>query len=433
MNSKKIAIIGAGISGLTLAYYFNKVHPNFAIQIFEKQPAPGGNISSNLHQNRWICMGPKTVVLKKDSQLFHLIQSLGLQHAIITPSPQAKKRYIVDGQTLHPLPTRLIDWLNPAFRRAFWEIFKEPWKKKGGGDETVSTFFMRRFGPEVVQKLIDPLMKGIYAGGIDQVPVDYAFKALKHYEEQYGSVLIGFFLSKKSRRTIFSFEQGLSHLIDTLKNSINGKIFLEEPAVSIQSGQDQAQVQTASRIESFDHVIAACDPSSAIQLIPSIAPFFQRGYWQSITQVYIEFDASFPIDGFGCLIPGSEQSEVLGILFDSVIFPKKECPKTALTVMIEGVVDDLKAQNVALQTLEKLLKIEVAPSYLQVNRYEKAIYAPPLDHRRVKDQLDRHLHQYHPRTHLLGGFFEGVGVADQIENSYNFVKNFVQLDRSQGL
>jgi oxygen-dependent protoporphyrinogen oxidase len=424
VNSKKIAIIGGGISGLTLAYYFNKVHPNYTVHLFEKKQVFGGNIASTPYQNRLICMGPKTVALKKDSQLYQLIQALRLQQAIITPSVQAKKRYIVTDQTLHPLPTCMIDCLKSSFRGALWEILKEPWRKKGESQETVGAFFLRRFGPHVVQKIIDPLMKGIYAGGIDHIPVDYAFKALKNYEAEYGSVLIGFLRSKKNPRTIFSFEQGLFHLIDSLKNAIHGEFFLGEPVESIVAGQNHVQVQTTSRALFFDHAILACDPASAIGLIPSIAPFFQDGYWQSITQVYIEFDEHFSLDGFGCLIPSSEQSIILGILFDSVIFPKKGFAGTALTVMIEGVVDQQQAKIMALQTLQTLLKIEKAPSYVQVNHYENAIYAPPLDYQSIKDQLDRHLDQHHPRTHLLGGFFQGVGVADQIENSYNFVKSF---------
>jgi oxygen-dependent protoporphyrinogen oxidase len=423
-SAKKIAIIGGGISGITLAYFFNKFHPEIQMSIFEKTDKLGGHLKPNFLENQIIPMGPKTVVLKENSPLEILLKDLKLFDKILTPDSQAKNRFIIYDQKLLALPKSLIDFFSRPFVSCLTEILKEPFKREKKEDESVKDFFLRRFGKNVVKFMVEPMMKGIYGGGHDHVPISYAFSKLKLMENQLGKILLGMIFQKKIKRTIFSFENGLYALIEEIEKHLKAKIFLNQQVEKVIQNDKTASVITNQNQENFDHVFFALDIDSLLKLMPNFKPYFEHGKFQSITQVYVEIDQKSPYVGFGCLAAQEVTKPLLGILFDSVIFPKNG--KTfSCTVMLDGDFDEDMAKSLAKKMIEDYLLINQPFKLASVKRYKNGIYYPGLGYEESKLKLDQMIRKDFSQFSFLDGVFKGVGVADQIDNAYNLVKNFL--------
>ena len=424
-SSKKIAIIGGGISGITLAYFFNKLHPEIDITILEKSHLLGGKLKPQEHQGRMIPMGPKTVVLKENSALEILLKDLQMMDKIIKPHPNAKERFIIDQQKLKALPKKITDFFRSPFLGCLKEILLEPFQPKKAADETVEAFFLRRFGKNVLHYFIHPMMKGIYGGGADFIPISYAFDSLKKMEESFGGIVLGFLRSKKTKRTIFSFEKGLYELVEAIQNQLLAKIHFNFSVEKIVQQQDHVAVYAKSQVLQFDHLFLALDVYHLIQLIPEFSPYFKHGQFQSITQVYIEIDQECPFHGFGCLSLQEDSKPLLGILFDSVIFPHLNPKRFSCTVMLEGDFLEKDAKKIASEMIQKYLQLSHTPQLMVVKNYPHGIFVPGLGFKEAKKSLDEFLNSEFPRISVLEGVFKGVGVADQIDNTYNLVKNFL--------
>ncbi len=424
---KKVAIIGGGISGLTLAYFLNKFHKNFSLTIFEKEKDIGGKIQKLILGNETKSFGPKTVVMKEGSILSLLIEELGLKNEVMTPSKLAKNRYIFANGKLISLPKHLIGFLKKPFFSILKRLIKEPFIPPKLDDETISEFFKRRFGQELVDWIIDPLCKGIYGGGCEILSIKSTFGFLKELETQHGSVIKGMFSLKKSKRTIISFKNGLCDLVDRLKFNIHAIFKTDQKIIKIEEISDKIYLHTQDFVEEFDHVFLALDPFNFTKLFPNYEKILGNGAWASITQVYLEFMTDdTPYDGFGVLVPSKENDLTLGILFDSVIFPNRDSKgKLALTVMIEGVnKESHEYEKMALESIKKILKLSIMPINSQVMKYPSGIFLPAVKHQEQVELLFEKFRGQYKKISLLGAGLKGVSVADQIENAYAVSKNF---------
>ena len=409
MTSKKVAIIGAGISGLTLAYFLNKNQPNLSIEIFEKESKPGGKIESISTDIGNFSFGPKTILMKKGSALESLIQNLGLTEELLTPNKSAKKRYIVYQDKLVALPQNIFSFLKAPFVYMILPFFKELFVKKYAYEETVEEFFIRRFGENITNYLIDPLVKGIYGGGVKELSCNVAFPLFKELENSYGSLLKGMLLRKKEKRNIISFSNGLSTLVDRLKKNINAKLIFENEITNLST-------------LNHDHIFLALDYSGLKKLVPDIFSTFNF-FAKSITQVVLGYKKKATFEGFGCLVPSIEKSKVLGILFDSCIFPNNDKDIFFYTVMIDGAEekDDFYLE-LAKQHVKKYLELDENPITQKVKKYQDGIIHPKKGHRKHYELFLNQFYKLYPKCTLLGSGLNGVSVADQIENAYNFSK-----------
>ena len=148
MIMARVAIIGAGITGLTAAYALKK--KGISVDLIEKNHTAGGVIQT-LHQDGCLIeLGPSTLQLN-DNRILNLLNEIGLANDIIDTHSNAQKRYIVKNRKPTPLPTSLISFIkSPLFSSvAKLRLLKEPFIKKGSDpNETVAQFITRRLGQE---------------------------------------------------------------------------------------------------------------------------------------------------------------------------------------------------------------------------------------------------------------------------------------------
>lgn len=421
---KRVAIIGGGLSGLTLTYFLNKNHPEISIDIYEKNAQLGGKIKALKFLDGYLTFGPKTVVLKPNTILEKIVFELGLQDKILFPQETAKKRMISYQGKLISLPTKPWEILKFPFIQMIPDLIREFFVPKKIEDETVGEFFSRRFGKICKNLLADPLMRGIYGGGVDSISICQSLRILKDLEIQYGSVLKGLFKSSSSKRKIFSFEKGFYSFIQKLEESIQATIHLNCPVQIIDAAEKKVILSSAIGKKEYDAVVLATDVTGLLQFIPiSLRNQLQKGV-QSITQVVLVYEKKIPLDAFGCLFPKVEENKVMGILFDSAIFPANQ---TILTVMIEGV-DDEQDEFIRLsrEILKKYLHVDAEPFQVFVEKYKDGIFHPTLEHRKNREEIDRYFKEKSPQIAVLGANLNGVSVADQIENAYHFAKKFLE-------
>ncbi len=437
---KKIAIIGAGLTGLTTAFCLRK--NNIDITLFESTQHIGGVIQTKEKDQFIWETGPSTGVLGKPEAM-ELFEDLEALDILETAPSLAGKRYIWKGKGLHPLPSGPISGLlTPLFswKDKFGLLF-EPFRPKAENpDENLSSFVRRRLGESVLQYAVDPFVSGVYAGSPDTIIPRYALPKLYNLEATYGSFLRGTYHKMKEPKTprdlkatkkTFSAKGGLSRLIERLVAVIGEEriktkckdlvVMNEEKGFSVSSSAFEA--------EHFDEVIFTGSAKGILKTFP----FLQNKGLEAISQirytavaeVAVGFEKweGFPLDGFGALIPSKEKRRILGILFMSSLFQNR-APKggAMLSVFVGGERhpeyvslsdDELKA--LVKEELIPILKIpNFNPAIFEISRHQEAI--PQYD-LLTPDRINafKAAEENFPGLHLGGNGIGGIGMADRIK------------------
>ena len=206
---KRVCIIGGGISGLCAAYRLKK--QGVEVVLLEKNQAVGGNIRTELADGFLLEYGPNSTLAGE--HLFELADELDLTSEIVYANKSAKKRYILKNGKLQALPMKIVSLIgNRSFSaKAKLRLLKEPFiKSKAADDESISDFFARRLGREIVDYAVDPFIAGIFAGNPDELSIKSAFPKLFELEKNYGSFLKGAIFSPKEKKS-GSAEKRLAH------------------------------------------------------------------------------------------------------------------------------------------------------------------------------------------------------------------------------
>ncbi|WP_207435097.1 protoporphyrinogen oxidase [Sabulibacter ruber] len=332
----RVAIIGAGISGLALAYYLQKLGVRY--DLFECNTEVGGVIKSRRQGAYQLEFGPHS--LQMNEELQELIEELKLEDQVIRPATKSQDRYIrKDGEyyCIPSSPRRLL--LNDFFHwRTKLKITQETTlPPQEIPEETVSHFFKRRFGQEVVDYLVKPMVAGICAGDPDKLLLEKTFPALKELERTHGSVLKGLDLHKDiPRGQIFSLEQGLQSLPKAIGSKLIS-LHLDHKVEMIHKTKGkyllsiQHDVEGLADVE-FDAVVVALPAHAAAELLdytmPGFAAALQNVTYAPLTVVhtaYRKHSVGFPLDGFGALHPQKDQPFSSGNIWNSSLFPRT-CP-----------------------------------------------------------------------------------------------------------
>lgn len=439
MQKKKLAILGGGISGLSLGYYLHKFHPEYDLSLIEKGHSVGGWMQT-FHKDDFLFeKAPRTFRTKSAHALLELVDELNMKDTLIGSNPQANRRYILAEGKLREVA------LNPfcyIMRKCLGEFLTE-WKQpvKIVEDESIWEFSMRRFGREVTELLFDPLITGIYAGDIKKVSVRSAFTNLKMWEETYGSITKGllksFFEKKPERKvyfhpSLFSFKQGTSQLINALAQAAPLRIILDNKVEDLQFTNEGVTVVTPFESIQVEHVFSTLPPQELGRLL--------RPYHEEISHLLLSIPMASLIvvnlgfkktvlrhHGFGYLVPSRENEEVLGVVFDSEIFPdhNSDDEETRLTVMLKYSEDsNEKVLTKCLEALKRHLDITASPDTYEITRALHCIPQLEVGHEQKMKTLKELLAKNFPRLSLAGNSERGVSVNTCIDLSKHMAQNF---------
>ncbi len=439
-----VAVIGAGITGLTAAFRLHQ--RGFAVKVFEQAAHPGGSIRTYREAGYLIEGGPNTLQLGA-SEVKQLIKDIGLEPAMQVAGATAKKRFIVRGGKFVPVPMGPGSFFStPLFSfRTKAAIFAEllSRRRERTADLNLAELVCTHFTQELVDYALNPLIAGIYAGDPAMLSVRHAFPMLWEAERSHGSLLRGMMAAGKARKTrgesgpasIVSFKDGLQSLTDTLAAKLPaGSVLCGAAVETVIPGRPHRIAwrqygQTATG--DFDLIVLALPATALAQLVIGSGAERPLAVLDEIIQPpvsslflgYRREQVTHPLDGFGGLVPAVEHRSVLGILFSSTLFPNRAPEgQVGLTVFAGGSrapdlarlpTDALLAQIA--RDLHDLVGVSSPPLFVRHTFWPRAIPQYTLGYERFLDAIG-HVEQSAPGLFVGGNVRGGISMQDCIKS-----------------
>jgi len=452
MSQKNIIIIGGGISGLALLHYL-KIKYYFrndvSITLLEKNDYLGGTIRSLSHKEYLFETGPNGFLDSKPRTL-DFIQELGLEGSFVRASDDAKIRYISVNNTLHALPSNPKEFLKFKLLNPWQKlrILGEMIAPRGKNfKETAYDFGMRRLGQRFSEIFLDPMVSGVYGGDARRTVVSAAFPRIYELEQEYGSLIKAMLYLKKKKKasgggmpkgTLTSFNGGMSVVINTLGQRYKGHIQLQQDIQTVSRRDDQYIIYSGTTQYVADELFL-CTPAYVTgdlikNLDQELADDLRKITYAPMAVVGLVFSkeafAQCP-KGFGYLIPSLEKNEVLGVLFDSNIFPHR-CPdhQIMLRIMMGGVrhPDILRKSKedltqVAIKEVSTQFKVTKKPDETFFTSWTNAIPQYDAQYVDIMNRMDKKLEKM-AHFEIVANYRGGVSFNDCIESAYQKAQEF---------
>jgi len=439
VNSKSIAVLGAGVTGIAAAY--SLAAKGHRVRVFERLARVGGSVGTEIADGWLVETGPNS--LQETPELRSLIGELGLAAERVEAGSLAKNRFLLKGGRAVPVPMSPPAFIKSdlftagAKLRILGELLKRPRVRKS--EVSLAEFVRDHFGREILERAVQPIVSGIYAGDPALLSVNEAFPKLVELERSHGSLLRGMIAGARQRRklgtagpaAIISFRRGLQALPEALAARLpEGAISFNTSVLRLIPG---ARWRVAFRHErgeteeEFDAVVAGLPAPALAELeigedaarpLASLAGIEHP----PVSSLFLGFrrdQVAHPLDGFGMLVPSVERRWVLGVLFSSSLFPDRAPDgHVALTIMAGGSLQpeiarlmtvDLLA--VALADIRGILGISGEPVFWRHNFWPRAIAQYNLgfaSHRRAMADCERAF----PGLFIGGQARDGISVPD---------------------
>ena len=469
---KPVAIIGAGIAGLTAAFYLKR--KGIPVTVYEASGRVGGVIQS-LRQDGWLAeFGPNTL-LETSPKIGQLVRDAGLQSRRLDPDPKAEARYVVRSNRPIAMPGSPLGFFttNLFTAGAKLAVLREPFmpRRRDGVEESIAQFVVRRLNQEFLDQAIDALVAGIYAGDPHQLSLTHAFPKLKALEDNYGSLIKGQIFGARDRKKSgevakdrapkFSFDDGLQVLPDMLGAQLGDAVKLDTTVTKLKQTADGWRVATSSG-ESEHSAVIYCGtafrlaelkvmcgravlprspeigaaqqhrPVGDKELEPlDLLPFSEIRY-PPVASVVLGFrreDVAHPCAGFGMLIPKIEGFKILGTIFSSSLFPNRApAGHLTLTSYIGGErypeLARLPAERLVALTCEDLrllLGVTGKPAFQHCELYRKAIPQYNVGYGRYRELMNE-IENQAAGLFFAGHYRDGVSLGDTIVSGVNIVE-----------
>ncbi len=462
-------IIGAGISGLSLA--FNLQTNQRQILVAESQGRIGGNITTNKAEGFIWEEGPNSFA--PTPALLKLLVDVGLKSELVLADHRLP-RYVYWRGELHSVPmtppaaitSRLLSNLGKLRALVGALGFVPPaigsHLSQQAGEETIAQFFHRHLGAEVAQRLVAPFVSGVYAGDVNQLSAVSSFRRVVEMAEIGGGLVPGAILQRqktgKSRPQpdpnlpktrpgeLGSFKDGLEALPKAIALKLGEAVKLNWSLVQLRptdhqtyiaefdtpTGRQQVEARTVALTTPAYTTAALLQPlnAQASQALAAI-PYPPVA---CVVLAYPESAISKPRKGFGNLIPRNQGIRTLGTIWSSILFPGRTPPGWQVFSNFIGGATDLEIatlnSNQIVQTvhqdLRRTLQIQdVSPKVLAVHLWEKAIPQYTLGHQQRLEQIEAGMKQL-PGIYLCSNYIDGVSLGDCVRRAQENATNISQ-------
>ena len=450
----KATVIGAGITGLTLAHRLGQL--GHEVCLIEKQDRVGGVIRTMYEDGFRFETGPNTGVMN-NNRLVELFDDVAPQCRPLLARPEAKRRLILQGNSWKPLPSGPISAISTdlfSFADKL-RLLGEPWRRPGTDpDETLSRLVVRRMGRTFLTNAVDPFVSGVYAGDPDKLVTRYAMPKLYNLEQRYGSFIGGSIrkaradkaagIVRRFGKEVFSTPDGLQGLVDAVAALVgHDNIICGCADVSVRRTggrfettfvrQDQQQTVTSDVV-----AVATNAPQ-----IPDIVSDLPGELTQSIAQMtyapvmlavagYRRWTGK-PLAAFGGLVPSAQRRNVLGILFPSAIFGGRAPVDGALLSVFMGGVrrpdlldkSDEDVRNLIIDEVYATLHERAEPDLFRIYRHRQAIPQYDISCGRRMELIERAERDI-KGLYIAGNIHNGIGIGDRVCQAYDYAE---RIDR----
>ncbi len=432
-----VVIIGGGISGLTAAY--DLLRCGRRVIVLERQQTVGGNAISQRINGFLMEHGPTTLNAWVP-QALDMARDLTIENQRLDLGDGVRKRYLRQGSTLHGIGIHRAGFLLSPYLslggriRVMTEILRPC--KTSIEDESIHTFVCRRFGVEFANKVMAPLVAGIFAGNSQTLSLNATFPKLMKMEQQFGSVTRGIFHSRRGSepgKRLFSFRDGIGILPQTLAGAISGSIKTDAAVKSVSNHPEGYRIEThRSGDLTARSVIFAVQPHVTASLLEPIDQAAATATAEidapPLSVVFLAYarqQVSHPLDSLGFLsVPGTG-GIINGAQFSSTMFANR-APQGSVSISAyvggNGNRDaaSLNGQDLSHlvhRELSDLLGISGKPVLSRCRQWVRSLPQYEIGHADKVETIEA-LHQRRPGLYVTGNYLGGVSVASCIEQAH---------------
>lgn len=440
-----VAIVGGGISGLAAAYRLHTLAPTLRLTLIEREARLGGKILSERPGGFLIEGGPDCFLSRKPRGLA-LCEELGLTERLQGRDPAHAKTFVRHGGTLHRLPEGLSGMvptnlealaestlISPAGQARLAAEATLP-AAPGEEDESLAAFITRRLGPEVFERLVEPLMGGIYAGDAGQLSLAATFPQLRALEQEHGSLLAGLSAASPASNSaqmppFLALRGGMGELVEALLARLDGVTQHCAAGVRrIEPGAQGYELTLADGTLIQSRALILTTPAHIVA--PLVAPWdsaLAEAHaaipYASVATLSLAYDAQAlpPLDGYGYVIPKAEGSEVLACTWSSSKWQgRAPSGKVLLRLYLgryggEPILErsDEELVALALTEVEQVLQPAGSPEAHWLYRWPQAMPQYTMGHKERVALIERR-RAAHRGLFLAGAAYRGVGIPDCI-------------------
>jgi protoporphyrinogen/coproporphyrinogen III oxidase len=467
---KRIAIIGGGIAGLSAAWSLEKARragQPIEYHLFETAGRLGGVISSETVDGCIVEGGPDSFLTEKPAAAA-LCRELGIEDQLLPSDDRERRTYILVKNRLIPLPdglmfmvptrlvptvlTRLFSW-STKLRMAREFLFPPA---PATQDESVAAMTRRHFGQETVDRLVSPLLSGVYGGDASELSVRAVLPRMVTMEQAHRSLTRAMLAARKTAappspsgrkpgaaRSLFTtLRGGMKLMIDGIASQLTpGSVHLSTPVHSIARSEHDPRrarlhatdesgwvIETGFGLEPFDGVILALPAWASAGLLrplhAALADALDGVPYSSSITVTMGFNLEDLRDlprGFGYLVPATEKRSMLACTFVHAKFAGRTPPdKGVLRCFLGGTgnehlldASDARLTEIVLKELSEILGLHAQPNFVRIARSRHAMAQYGVGHlermQRVRDSMVAL-----PGIALAGNAYQGIGVPDCI-------------------
>jgi len=453
---KRVAIVGGGIAGISAAYYLQKAKQNGASLdwvLFEKSNRLGGVIRTEYRDGCVLEAGPDSFLTVKPDAA-QLARELGLGDQLILSNDYQRRTHIVVKGKLVPIPdglqfmvpTRIMPMVTTGLFSLGTKLrMAGEWFSAAGNgiqDESVASFVRRHFGQEMVDRVAEPLLAGVYGGNAEHLSVRAVLPMFIKMEKEHGSLVRA---SLRARKAATKTQSQPQPLFTSLKNGMQqlvDAIVATLPPTAVRTGSTvrslalaggKWQIASEKGTEDFDLVLMAVPAPFAASLLknlnPEIVSRLETIQYTSSGAVALAYSSPKLPPGFGFLVPASENRKMLACTFVHKKFSYRVPQGTALLScffsssrtpdLLSYSDDDLK--SIALQELQDILGLDMEPQFACAFRWATGLPQYETGHLERAAEIESQLPKL-PGLHLIGNSLYGVGIPDCVKSARTAVE-----------
>lgn len=463
-KQKNIVIVGGGIAGLTAAYYLqkeiNERQLPYQIKLIEASDHLGGKIKTIKKDGYMIERGPDSFLIRKQSAA-RLVKEVGLEHDLVKNG--TGQSFILVKNKLHKMPSGSFMGI-PTEVKPF--LFSGLFSTKGklrascdvvlprgeqASDQSLGEFFRRRFGDELVDNLVEPLLSGIYAGDINKLSLMATFPNFYQLEQKHRSLIRGLQISmpkkektKKSKPGMFySLKNGLQSLVEAIEEKLeDGTVMKGVSVENIERKDSKYYLQLENGDNYIADAVILATPAFAVQKMFHQYEFMVPGNElappSSVANVALSFDGSAiqkDLEGTGFVVARNSDYRITACTWTHKKWPIMTTPKGKMLLRCflgkpgdQGVVDlsDQELVDIVMKDLNKLMNITQKPEFSVVTRWANAMPQYTVGHTDRLNNLIGQMKEEIPGVYLAGASYRGIGIPDCIDQGEAAVASVLQ-------
>jgi len=454
----RIAVLGGGISGLTAAYRLRQLLPQAHLELYEASDRLGGMLythrAGDPENGGFVIEYGADSFIDKLPAAVELCRELGLGDEIIPTNDEPRRALTLRGGKPMPVPTGFVqmrpEQYGPMLRspllswRGKLRLLAEKWQPSPAGieradyDESVTSFATRRLGREVFERLVQPLLAGIYTADPDKLSVAATMPTAIKAERQHGSLRRAALASHEATSTdsgaryasFVTLRNGLGHLIDVLVDHLTDvSVNLNHPILAVTPTSDHRWSVSPSTT-TFDGVVVALPAPHASGLLSTTDAELSDSlgsisYASSAVAVlmYRRDQISDPLDGFGLVVPTVERRQIVAASYSSVKFPgRAPADQVLIRVFVGGALQpellektDAEILQLAQVEISEILGICGEPLRADLVRWQEKMPQYHVGHVQLVDRIEN-LVAKHTGLELAGNAYRGVGIPQCVQS-----------------